>query len=351
MTSGSCPSSLRRPAALALPACDSPQPLPFQRAYAGAGPVPVPVPVPGAGPVPVPVPLAGAGGAFLPFPFFARVVLVPHSDDDRSDLNIGWLSSDHAYRTQEYDRRLVRALLRCCMRPERLCRGYHVCDLGCKKPRGYGPLIRRHQGREVCLGNGEVRVVGSDEQRFAAPTLVAHYVAAHGYAPPEAFVEGVMRRAGEIRVLRGDSVKRLRAMAVADRFALCMSALETLQKQQPNPWLVETLEALRAAEPVLDSQRPEPCGVDLARVRELARSAAPEGPLAVATSTLAGFFVWLGPLRRHADSATLDLAVRCLEQSHEAGLLNWRDEMTPSRWDRDYGPLSRTPLVVSVPGT
>jgi hypothetical protein len=42
------------------------------------------------------------------------------------------------------------------------------------------------------LSSTEIRVVGRDGRVYAAPGLVCHYVAAHGYQPPQEFVEAVM---------------------------------------------------------------------------------------------------------------------------------------------------------------
>lgn len=43
---------------------------------------------------------------------------------------------------------------------------------------------------DIELGYGEIRVLG-DEDIFAAPDLIYHYITAHGYVPPPAFVKAV----------------------------------------------------------------------------------------------------------------------------------------------------------------
>ncbi len=54
-------------------------------------------------------------------------------------------------------------------------------------------------------GAAEIRVIG-DEEIFAAPDLIAHFVTAHGYAPPAPFVDAVLAGPGphtaEHRALR-----------------------------------------------------------------------------------------------------------------------------------------------------
>jgi hypothetical protein len=43
-------------------------------------------------------------------------------------------------------------------------------------------------------GSGEIRVPG-DRKVYAAPILIHHYVEAHGYKPPEEFIEAVIQSA------------------------------------------------------------------------------------------------------------------------------------------------------------
>lgn len=50
------------------------------------------------------------------------------------------------------------------------------------------PLCRT---RVPPYGGAEIRVIG-EEEIFAAPDLVAHYVSTHNYAPPAAFVAAVL---------------------------------------------------------------------------------------------------------------------------------------------------------------
>ncbi|MEV0173850.1 hypothetical protein AB0I00_22355 [Streptomyces sp. NPDC050803] len=59
-----------------------------------------------------------------------------------------------------------------------VCLGVHPCDL-C--PEGEAPE-----------GNGEIRIPGEPGTAYAAPALIGHYVGAHGYRPPQVFVDAVM---------------------------------------------------------------------------------------------------------------------------------------------------------------
>jgi len=82
-------------------------------------------------------------------------------------------------------------------------RGYHMCEF-CQEevardstyPSGRQvPEMRveERNGVKVWIGNGEVRVTATAGMRWTAPTLIYHYVVAHGYRPPSGFVDGVLR--------------------------------------------------------------------------------------------------------------------------------------------------------------
>jgi hypothetical protein len=270
------------------------------------------------------------------YPDLSPYELVARDDDDYSDLNVGWLEGDHAYPTEVPDRRLVDALLHCALRPARLCRGYHVCDLGCTQSTDQGMLVVDYRERPVELGNGEVRVTGPDARQYAAPTLVAHYVAAHGYAPPSAFAHGVMRRAKEVFVLRGEQVRQLGMSSVPERFALCLDAVKTLHAQHPDAWLEDVISLATALMPTLDSRTASPDDAPSTRLWELVYGddrEDREDPITVAARGLHGIFRSAQLGERYASEAALNSAVNVLEHVHDAGLLGWREDMRPSPWD------------------
>lgn len=47
------------------------------------------------------------------------------------------------------------------------------------------------EGELIKLGSAEIHVKAADGRTFAAPDLICHYFAAHGYRPPEEFIEAV----------------------------------------------------------------------------------------------------------------------------------------------------------------
>jgi hypothetical protein len=52
-------------------------------------------------------------------------------------------------------------------------------------------VTAEHRGRRLWLGNGEIRIPDGPTAMFAAPTLIWHYVEAHGYRPPDRFIAAV----------------------------------------------------------------------------------------------------------------------------------------------------------------
>ena len=108
-------------------------------------------------------------------------------------LNVGWLSAQRDFPRRVPDRAFLASLKRLAQSPVELYRGYHICEF-CPPPRE----IRSSRGILIeplprTTGNGEIRVSGSDGTIFAAPVLIVHYVETHEYAPPEVFVEAVLR--------------------------------------------------------------------------------------------------------------------------------------------------------------
>jgi hypothetical protein len=41
-------------------------------------------------------------------------------------------------------------------------------------------------------GNGEIRITASNGITYVAPILILHYVVAHGYLPPQEFVDAAI---------------------------------------------------------------------------------------------------------------------------------------------------------------
>jgi len=105
-------------------------------------------------------------------------------------LNIGWLTKSKPYIIGETPAEFKQKLLAFCFFEHTVynCLGYHTCQF-CASPQA---PIEVQRGQKVAyLGNGEIRVIGVSAV-YAAPTLVYHYVVAHGYKPPDEFIEAVL---------------------------------------------------------------------------------------------------------------------------------------------------------------
>ncbi|MEU8621904.1 hypothetical protein [Streptomyces sp. NPDC048623] len=96
-------------------------------------------------------------------------------------LNIGWLEAGRPYATGTVPDAFVEKL-KAIQKVQwmNVCLGYHDCDL-CPEDDETAPE-----------GNGEVRIPGEPGIAYAAPFLVTHYITAHGYRPPQVFVDAVL---------------------------------------------------------------------------------------------------------------------------------------------------------------
>lgn len=99
-------------------------------------------------------------------------------------LNVGWLSRRHPFERGPVDKSVLETLLRLCQTRVQLTRGVHRCDM-CE----VFPNIMAVGGREIALGNGEIRLPGAGGIVYAAPTLICHYIGTHEYRPPQQFLD------------------------------------------------------------------------------------------------------------------------------------------------------------------
>lgn len=109
-------------------------------------------------------------------------VYLEGQDTTRPTLNIGWLEHGHQFPTGDVPPGFIERLaLLHAHGLTQVTRGRHDCDL-CPA-----------QEDDAAWGDAEVRAVAADGTRFAAPSLVLHYVTAHRYAPPQPFIDAVLR--------------------------------------------------------------------------------------------------------------------------------------------------------------
>ena len=109
-------------------------------------------------------------------------------------LSVGWLSAVHSVPTGAFDERLIVALQQLAASPVNLYRGSHLCEF-CPRPptklsRGGIPMLDPLPGT---TGNGEIRITAANGTTYVAPVLILHYVVAHGYLPPQEFVDAAIQ--------------------------------------------------------------------------------------------------------------------------------------------------------------
>ena len=128
---------------------------------------------------------------------------------------VGWLGEDHPYAQGEVSARFFERLCSLLLDPWQpaMFLGGHACEL-CPWEVSPGPdpggtfssLERRRRvlgvrrksepisidGQLVEMGTANLWIPG-DGCVYVAPSLIAHYIRAHRYAPPQTFVEAVLR--------------------------------------------------------------------------------------------------------------------------------------------------------------
>lgn len=104
---------------------------------------------------------------------------------------VGWLGRGHEFPVAPADRHFFDKLCLLLVAPfEPLTSfGSHRCDL-CQFSGGPGTL--RNGDAVVQMGASNLFVPGRGVV-YVAPSLIAHYIDAHGYRPPDEFVEAVLQ--------------------------------------------------------------------------------------------------------------------------------------------------------------
>jgi hypothetical protein len=106
-------------------------------------------------------------------------------------LAIGWLDPAHDYRRGAVSPKFFESLISLLVDPWQpaVAAGVHRCAF-CRFTGG--PAELRYSGMTARLGAANL-FVPSDQQLLIAPSLIAHYIDAHAYAPPPEFQEAVQR--------------------------------------------------------------------------------------------------------------------------------------------------------------
>jgi hypothetical protein len=109
--------------------------------------------------------------------------------------NIGWLDSKFEIEKKEYNDQLIDSLLEYVKYPFNMIRSNMIVDLAIKNT-------------SYKLGFSEIRVLGDDGKKYAAPDLIIHYIKENGYQPPLDFVEAVLNGPKPTTEIYQDYLKR-----------------------------------------------------------------------------------------------------------------------------------------------
>jgi hypothetical protein len=94
-----------------------------------------------------------------------------------STLTVGWLDAEHPFPAGESSTQFIDRLRTFLLAPVKQTRGFHWCPF-CSNP--------------MARSSAEIRVASTSGVTYAAPVLILHYVEAHKYLPPAAFVATVI---------------------------------------------------------------------------------------------------------------------------------------------------------------
>jgi hypothetical protein len=120
--------------------------------------------------------------------YFADLTPCSYNIPEPKGISVGWLDKAHYFSRGAVPIGFVERLVELCKRPVVRHRGFHACEL-C----GFEFDINFKQHRAAgALSNAVIRVVGSNGSVYHSPAMICHYVAKHGYQPPEDFIRAVM---------------------------------------------------------------------------------------------------------------------------------------------------------------
>lgn len=115
-------------------------------------------------------------------------------DEGSKLIAVGWLEPGHEYSTGEVDLDFVRKLVELLVDPWQpvVTMGFHSCGF-CRLTGGPTQfrLANSASSSEVAMGVSNLWLP-ADGFLYVAPSLILHYIDAHGYSPPPAFQTAVM---------------------------------------------------------------------------------------------------------------------------------------------------------------
>ena len=99
-------------------------------------------------------------------------------------INVGWLDESHHFEIKFSSDDVLETIWQYCKVAVASTRGGHSCAFCTNQ-------YSERNGDRLLLGTAEIRAFGSSGEVFAAPNLIYHYMSAHGYLPPETFMDAI----------------------------------------------------------------------------------------------------------------------------------------------------------------
>ena len=112
------------------------------------------------------------------------------SSADPPMIAVGWLDRAHPYAVQTPSHHFLTRLQVFCTHINISSMGIHECEF-C--PQLISTIYVQNGRQRQQLGSGIMLAFGQRNRIYAAPDLVYHYVRDHQYAPPNEFVQAILR--------------------------------------------------------------------------------------------------------------------------------------------------------------
>jgi hypothetical protein len=122
--------------------------------------------------------------------YFADLTPYTYLRADDEYLNVGWLAAGRSFLTGDTLEGFMDALVVSAREYHAKMRGFQNCVFCDLK----APIWVSSPGEteDLLLGMSEIRVAGEGDRKYAAPSLIVHYVANHHYCPPLEFQRAVL---------------------------------------------------------------------------------------------------------------------------------------------------------------
>ncbi|TDD58396.1 hypothetical protein E1263_19455 [Kribbella antibiotica] len=121
--------------------------------------------------------------------YFADLSRYTYGPGWRRMLNVGWLERGHDFAVGQVESGVLDRLTILAEHQENVMRGTHDCQFcTLESPLHFPAPVARGF---VSLGMGELHVKGRWGVKYAAPSLIIHYISAHSYLPPQEFLDAV----------------------------------------------------------------------------------------------------------------------------------------------------------------